>query len=43
MGLCKNSQISKMGNTSFKRKKYHSKELIELVHIDLCQPIGIEN
>ena len=42
MGLCKNCQIGKMGKTSFKRKNYHSKEVLEIVHIDLCGPIGIE-
>ena len=31
-----------MGKTSFKRKNYHSKEVLELVHTDLCGPIGIE-
>ena len=41
MDLCKNYQIGKMGKTSFKKKNYHSKEVIELVHIDLCGPIGI--
>ena len=41
MGLCKNCQISKMGKTSFKSKNYHSKEVLELVHLDLCGPIGI--
>ena len=43
MGLCKNCQIGKMGKTSFKRKNYHSKEVLNLVHIDLCGPIGIES
>ena len=43
MGLCKNCQSGKTGKTSFKSKKYHSKEVLELVHIDLCGPIGIES
>ena len=43
IGLCKNCQIGKMGKTSFKSKNYHSKEVLELVHIDLCGPIGIES
>ena len=43
MGLCKNCQISKMEKTSFKSKNYHSKEVLELVHTDLCGPIGIES
>ena len=42
MGLCKNCQIGKMGKTSFKRKNYHFEEVLELVHIDLCGPIGVE-
>ena len=43
MGLCKNYQIGKMGKTSFKRKNYHSEEVLELVHTDLCGPIGINS
>ena len=42
MGLCKNCQIGKMEKTSFKSKNYHSKEVLELVHTNLCGPIGIE-
>ena len=30
-----------MGKTSFKRKNYHSEEVLELVHTDFCGPIGI--
>lgn len=41
MALWKNCQIGKMGKTSFKRKNYHSEEVLELVHIDLCGPIRI--
>ena len=33
MGLCKNCQIRKIGKTSFKRKNYQSKEVLEIVHI----------
>ena len=43
MGLCKNCPIGKMGKTSFKSKNYHSEEVLELVHTNLCGPIGIEN
>ena len=43
MGLCKNCQISKMGKTSFKSKKYQPKEVLEIVHTNLCGPIGIDN
>ena len=31
-----------MGKTSFKRKNYQSKDILEIVHTDLCWPIGIE-
>ena len=43
MGMCKNCQIGKMGKTSFKRKNYHFEEVLELVHIDLCGPIGTKS
>ena len=43
MGLCKNCQIGKMVKTSFKSKDYHLEEVLELVHIELCGPIGIES
>ena len=43
VGLCKNYQIGKMGKTSFKRKNYQSEEVLEIVHTDLCAPIGIES
>ena len=42
MGLYKNFQIGKMGKTSFKRKNYHSKEVLELVHTNLYGSIGTE-
>ena len=41
-GLCKNCQIGKMEKTSFKSKNYQSKEVSEIVHTNLCEPIGIE-
>ena len=43
VGLWKNCQIGKMGKTSFKRKKYQSKDLLEIMHTDLCGPIRIES
>ena len=43
MGLRKNCQIGKMGKTSFKRKNYQSEDILEIVHIDLCGPIGVES
>ena len=41
--LCKNCQIGKMGKTSFKSKNYQSKDILEIVHIDLCGSIGVES
>ena len=32
-----------MGKTSFKNKNYHSEEVLEFVHTDLCGPIGIQS
>ena len=32
-----------MGKTSFKRKNYQSEEVLEIVHSDLCGPIGIKS
>ena len=32
-----------MGKISFKRKNYQSEEVLEIVHTDLCGPIGIES
>ena len=40
MAMYKQFQIGKMGKTSFKRKNYNIKEVLELVHNDLCGPIG---
>ena len=41
VGLCKNYQIGKMGKTNFKRKNYQYEDVLEIVHTDLCEPIGI--
>ena len=43
VGLWKNCQIGKMRKTSFKSKNYQSEEVLEIVHTDLCGPIGIES
>ena len=43
VGLCKNCQIGKMGKTSFKSKNYQSEDILEIVHTDLCGPIGVES
>ena len=32
-----------MGKTSFKSKNYYFEEVLELVHTNLCGPIGIES
>lgn len=32
-----------MRKTSFKRKNYQSKDILEIVHTNLCGPIGIES
>ena len=43
VGLCKNYQIYKMGKTSFKRKNYQFEDVLEIVHTDLCGPIGVQS
>ena len=43
VGLCKNCQIGKMGKTSFKSKNYQFEDILEIVHTDLCGPIGVES
>ena len=43
VGLCKNCQIGKMGKTSFKSKNYQSKDILEIVHTNLCGSIGVES
>ena len=43
MGLYNFFRIGKMGKTSFKSKNCHSKDFLELVHTNLCGPIGIES
>ena len=32
-----------MTKSSFKRKTYTSKEILEIVHIDLCGPIDVKS
>lgn len=43
MGICKQCQIGKMNKISFRSKSYNFEEVLELVHIDLCGPIGVES
>ena len=42
VGLCKNCHFGKMEKTSFKSKNYQSEDILEIVHTDLCGPIGVE-
>ena len=39
--MCKQFQLGKMTKSSFKSKTYTSKEVLELVHTDLCGPIEV--
>ena len=39
--MCKQCQLGKMTKSSFKSNTYTSKEVLELVHIELCGPIEV--
>ena len=41
--MCKQCQLGKMTRSSFKSKTYTSKEVLELVHIDLYGPIEVQS
>ena len=41
--MCKQCQLGKMTKSSFKSKTYTSKEVLMLVHIDLCGPIEVQS
>ena len=41
--MCKQCQLGKMTKSSFKSKTYTSKEILELVHTDLCGPIKVQS
>ena len=41
--MCKQCQLGKMTKSSFKRKTYTSNDILELVHTDLCGPIGVKS
>ena len=41
--MCKQCQLGKMTKSSFKSKTYTSKEVLELVHIDLFGPIEVQS
>ena len=39
--ISKQCQLDEMTKSSFKRKTYTSKEVLEIVHTDLCGPIEV--
>ena len=41
--ICKQCQLGKMTRSSSKRKTYTSKEILEIVHTDLCGPIDVQS
>ena len=41
--MCKLCQLGKMKKSSFKNKTYTSKEVLELVHTNLCGPIEVQS
>ena len=41
--MCKQCQLGKMKMSSFKSNTYTSKEVLELVHTDLCGPIEVQS
>ena len=41
--MCKQCQLEKMTKSSARSKTYTSQEVLELVHIDLCGPIEVQN
>ena len=40
--ICKKCQLGKMTKSSFKSKDNTSKEILQLVHTDLCEPINVK-
>ena len=41
--VCKQCQLGKMAKSSFKRKTYTSKEILEIVRTNLCGPIEVQS
>ena len=41
--MCKQCQLGKMTKSSFKSKTYTSKEVLEIVHTNLCGPIEVQS
>ena len=41
--ICKECQLGKMTKSSFKRKSFTSENILDLVHTDLCGPMGVQS
>ena len=41
--ICKQYQLGKMTKSSFKSKAHTSKEILEIVHTDLCGPLEVKS
>ena len=41
--ICKQCQLGKMKKSSFKSKAHTSKEILEIVHTNLCGPIEVQS
>ena len=41
--ICKQCQLGKMKKSSFNNKAYTSKEILEIVHTDLCGTIEVQS
>jgi len=41
--MCKQCQLGKMTESTFKSKTYTSNEVLELVHTNLCGPIKVQS
>ena len=41
--MCKQCQLGKMTKSTFESKTYTSKEVLEIVHTDLCGPIEVQS
>lgn len=41
--MCKECQLGKMTKSGFKRKTFNSENVLDLVHTDLCGPMGVQS
>ena len=41
--MCKQCQLGKMTNSSFKSKAFTLEDVLEIVHTDLCGPIEVQS